>query len=387
MSRRIRVVVLGLFLLPTLLLIGLKINQRVSIVSESSIVSTLESEKSLTIESTGMVKPVADLRDYNGTYKGTPGTGMIGYSTLYRDNGDQGALSGCNGEGCGSHPGVDIPVISGTRVYATLDGTVVRSECEPHRWGGLVVIKAINPYRSSESVYFIFAHLRQRLVSKGQLVNTGELIGYSGGSSADPCRGNSTGAHLHYQIDKDNGPYFTNNVNIPDSDFSVTTRTYNPIVFVVGGYKWSFEQPGFAELWMPFNANSSGVTEGCLQINGRKNIYIQRGGVNVNCDFTKLCQNSFAAESSLYTQITLKLSERCTKRPGKIYFTTSTDPNWDEAKSTIYPPSFYNETVHINMTRNSKWIGIITGVRIAPAVNYVTNSGDAIYFDGISIDR
>src|SRR5947209_15831005 len=51
---------------------------------------------------TGMAKPVADLRDYDGTYRGSPGTGRIGYSTLYRDNDDNGVTSGVVGEGYGS---------------------------------------------------------------------------------------------------------------------------------------------------------------------------------------------------------------------------------------------------------------------------------------------
>ena len=91
---------------------------------------------------TGMAKPVADLKDYNGTASGSPGTGTIGYSTLYRDNKDGGATNRCNGEGCGSHPGVDIHVMSGANVYASYTGEVVRSECNAS-WGGMVVIRAV----------------------------------------------------------------------------------------------------------------------------------------------------------------------------------------------------------------------------------------------------
>lgn len=76
-----------------------------------------------------MSKPISAARDYDGTYSGAPGTGTIGYSVLFRDNEDYGATSGCEGEGCGKHPGVDIKASSGTNVLAAIGGTVIRSEC------------------------------------------------------------------------------------------------------------------------------------------------------------------------------------------------------------------------------------------------------------------
>ncbi|HMR55646.1 MAG TPA: hypothetical protein PKD34_03595, partial [Candidatus Doudnabacteria bacterium] len=51
------------------------------------------------------IKPVAAMPDYNGTYEGRPNTGSARFTTLYRDNQDNGRTSGCRGEGCGRHPG------------------------------------------------------------------------------------------------------------------------------------------------------------------------------------------------------------------------------------------------------------------------------------------
>src|ERR1043165_2691407 len=105
---------------------------------------SLVSPRAVSLDPTGMAKPIADLRDYNGTYYGASGTGTRGYEngTLYRDNEDNGVTSGCNGEGCGRHPGVDIPVPSGTTVYASLGGTVRISRCGTDGWGGLIVIQS-----------------------------------------------------------------------------------------------------------------------------------------------------------------------------------------------------------------------------------------------------
>ncbi len=179
-------------------------------------------------------KPISGLRDYNGTYTGTPGTGSINYvnGTLWRDNQDGGAVSLCNGEGCGKHAGVDIPVASGTNVYSVSDGTVFYSACNGAGWGGLIIIQTTSPY-TGETVYVSYAHLRERLVSSGS-ISEGTLIGRSGGGSGDLCPGNSTGSHLHFQIDKNHGaskPWGPSSVNQPDSNFEVTQYTYNPVIF------------------------------------------------------------------------------------------------------------------------------------------------------------
>ncbi|MDQ3803561.1 MAG: M23 family metallopeptidase, partial [Acidobacteriota bacterium] len=348
------------------------------------------------LEPTGMAKPVADLRDYNGTYFGASGTGTIGYTTLYRDNEDKGAASGCNGEGCGRHPGVDIPVNSGTPVFASLGGTVVRSECNGGvgtGWGGLIVIRSTNPWNPNETLYFTYAHLRARYYGVGQWVNTGTQIGLSGGNrNLDTCPGNSTNSHLHFQIDKDDGnnsPYFpatTTELNQRDTDFRVTTKTYNPIVFVTGGYRWSFNKFGDRELWELFNVQNWGVSNDALWVNGFGDTYIRRGG-DVNCGQARACSSSISAEASMYPKVYLDLHNVCFGNPGKIYFTTSSDPVWNETKSVSYYPSGpgpYRE--HIYMTQNGAWKDIITGLRIDPAVS-CSSGDDPTYYGEITVER
>jgi Membrane proteins related to metalloendopeptidases len=347
--------------------------------------------RGMSLDPTGMAKPIADLRDYNGTYYGASGTGTRGYEggTLYRDNEDNGVTAGCNGEGCGRHPGVDIPVPSGTPIYASLSGTVRISRCGTDGWGGLMVIQSSNPWNPSENIYFVYGHLKSQIYSMGQFVTTGTQIGLSGGASGDACRGNSTGAHLHFQIDKEDGspePYFPSVLNQRDTDFQVTNRTYNPIVFVTGGYRWSFNKPGERELWDLANWQNWGVSNDALWVNGVGDTFISRGS-DTNCGQTRPCSSRIAVEANMYPKVYLDLYNVCFNNPGKIYFTTSSSPNWDEFKTVSYFPNGPGPyQAHIFMNQNPLWKDIITGLRIDPAVN-CSSGDDPTYYGEITVER
>lgn len=356
--------------------------------------SGVSSVQAFTLDPTGMAKPIADLRDYDGTYDGSIGTGTRGFvgGTLYRDNQDGGKTSGCLGEGCGRHPGVDIPVPSGTSIYAALDGTVVVNRCDA-TWGGLIVIRSLSPYRNGEYVYFVYAHLRSRLPGLGSFVFTGNRIGYSGGNpKTDGCAGRSTGSHLHFQIDKEDGnpePYFPSlsSLNQRDDSFSVSERTYNPIVFVTGGYRWTFAQSGNRELWDLFNLQSWGVGNGALWMDGAFDPYIKRGGNTLtNCGKSRLCSSNVAAEADIYQDVFLDLYNGCYDGQGKIYFTTSRDPNWNENKTVLYSSRRGSQSTHVWMGYNPNWKGIITGLRIDPA-EQCSGNFDPTYYGEITIER
>ena len=94
----------------------------------------------------------------------------------------------------GNHKGTDFGVPSGTPVKAVADGVVEATGNQPNGWGNYVLVKHLD---GSSSRY---CHLRRISASKGQKIKKGDVIGLSGGGKDDPGRGNSTAAHLHFEI-------------------------------------------------------------------------------------------------------------------------------------------------------------------------------------------
>lgn len=85
------------------------------------------------------------------------------------------------------HEGMDFAAPKGTPVYATGDGTVGEAGWKS-AYGNLIEINHGYDYTSR------YAHLSQVLVSPGQRVKRGDMIGKVGNT------GKSTGPHLHYEV-------------------------------------------------------------------------------------------------------------------------------------------------------------------------------------------
>ena len=91
------------------------------------------------------------------------------------------------------HPGVDFGVPVGTEIHAPLSGVVRatgNTDAVPgcYSWGKWTLIDHANGLST------LYAHQSQQLVTAGQKVNTGDVIGYSGNT------GYSTGPHLHFTV-------------------------------------------------------------------------------------------------------------------------------------------------------------------------------------------
>ncbi len=90
--------------------------------------------------------------------------------------------------GGGWHNGVDFAASRGTPIYASRSGTVTKARSMTTSYGNHVVINHGDGFSS------LYAHMDYFVVSAGEHVSQGQLIGYVGST------GNSTGPHLHFTI-------------------------------------------------------------------------------------------------------------------------------------------------------------------------------------------
>lgn len=98
-----------------------------------------------------------------------------------------------------NHLGVDISAQAGNPVFASGAGNVIFAG-QKDELGNTIIIDHQNGYRSS------YSHLKTINVRKGYTVGKGDIIGTVGNT------GNTSGAHLHFEITKDG-------VNVDPSDF------------------------------------------------------------------------------------------------------------------------------------------------------------------------
>lgn len=109
-------------------------------------------------------------------------------------------------ENSGSHTGLDIKTLIGTPVHSFSRGIVIKSEVQPTGFGQFILILHTNvpdPENPGQTtnLYSIYAHLSKRIISAGDTVEKGEIIGETGMS------GMATAPHLHFQIDREDAPF------------------------------------------------------------------------------------------------------------------------------------------------------------------------------------
>lgn len=133
---------------------------------------------------------------------GYPWTGTAGYPTYPSGK---------------KHTGIDFGISQGTPVGAAVSGTVSQvNDSGSKGYGRHVIVQGDN------GKWFVYGHLSQPKVSKGQHVEAGNLIGLSGNT------GNSTGPHLHFEARNNSRygsdispyPYLTNGLFSPNGQAS-----------------------------------------------------------------------------------------------------------------------------------------------------------------------
>lgn len=101
----------------------------------------------------------------------------------------QGASFGQRGSWSRYHTGQDFPAPVGTPIYAAASGIVLSPTS-----GGWAGINAVIQHSNGGAT--LYAHMSKRIVSPGEAVTAGQLIGYVG------TTGRSFGAHLHFEYYK-----------------------------------------------------------------------------------------------------------------------------------------------------------------------------------------
>ena len=167
-----------------------------SFVSESLVVAndvrSLTELRSLRVYLEGAIGPLQEIENALLSQKEL----LVDIPTLWPVNGGKGYIT--NKFGPSTHPitggwyihkGIDIAWLRGTEILATANGKVQRVDYDRRNLGHFVVIKHKYGFATR------YGHLNQvPLVSPGQQVERGEVIGYIGSS------GLSTGPHLHYEV-------------------------------------------------------------------------------------------------------------------------------------------------------------------------------------------
>jgi hypothetical protein len=132
------------------------------------------------------------------------------------------------------HGGIDYGLPEGTPVYAVADGTVEATPYDAPGFGNYIKLVDAN------GAELFYGHLSSKVVPGGARVKAGDLVGYSGNS------GQSTGAHLHFEVRKngtkmDPSSYLSGASSpsiveggLPTTNTSDLTLSRNPAGLIIG---------------------------------------------------------------------------------------------------------------------------------------------------------
>ena len=121
----------------------------------------------------------------------TPSGGSYGTYSFVWPTPYYGVISG--NDYWSGHQGIDAQCFQGDSIFASDSGVVIYAGLISGGYGNLVAIDHQNGYLT------LYAHLSGFNVACGQSVTQGQVVGFCGST------GNSTGAHLHFEVRQDGG--------------------------------------------------------------------------------------------------------------------------------------------------------------------------------------
>lgn len=106
----------------------------------------------------------------------------------------------------GSHAGVDIDAPRGTPVVAIANGVIEKASMQGNGFGNHIMIRHPNVPSDggTTTLRSTYAHLDTVLVSEGDIVHKGQIIGTVGNTG---LVFGATGYHLYFQVDIDEAPF------------------------------------------------------------------------------------------------------------------------------------------------------------------------------------
>ena len=135
--------------------------------------------------------PTSTKRPSKDPYRGGGGAFIAGY---FSNPLPGGTLT----QGVHGWNAVDIGAARGTPIYAAANGTVIIARTGGGWNGGYGNYIVITHSNGTQTLY---AHMRSAIVTSGQAVSAGQLIGYVG------MTGHTTGPHLHFEVRGAQNPF------------------------------------------------------------------------------------------------------------------------------------------------------------------------------------
>jgi murein DD-endopeptidase MepM/ murein hydrolase activator NlpD len=138
----------------------------------------------------GELTPPPTLRGPTSVPRGTGGPEYAGYYL-------RPSLGGRKTQGLHGYNGVDLATFYGAAVFASAKGQIIIARANGYNggYGSYVVVSHPNGTQT------LYAHLSTVIVSEGQEVLQGQVIGAIGSS------GKSTGPHLHFEVRGAKNPF------------------------------------------------------------------------------------------------------------------------------------------------------------------------------------